>query len=84
MTGNLVHTQRLAVHFLGDQIVVTATFASGRTVDVVIRERDDGYEVVRDGITYVVRFTDAGIEFYGPDGELIGTGSSMTTAALPW
>ena len=73
--GNLVHTQRLAVQFrfLGDQIVVTATFASGRTVDVVIRERDDGYEVVRDGITYVVRFTDAGIEFYGPDGELIGT-----------
>ena len=73
--GNLIGVRELQIRFqfLGDQIIVTKTFDTGRTVDIVITETDSGYRITRNNFTYLVVFTDEGVELYTDDGSLIGT-----------
>lgn len=73
--GNLVAVRELQIRiqFLGDQIIVTKTFDTGRTVDVILTETDNGYRITRSSFTYLVVFTDEGVELYTEDGALIGT-----------
>lgn len=70
-TGEVI-TVSLRYRVLGDTVLVTRT-RDGRETTVSIRETAEGYEVIRQNITYSVVFSGTDVLIYGSNGDLIAT-----------
>ncbi len=73
--GELVKTRKInfTYKFLGDEVIITKKFDSGRSVTIKVTEADDGYTVNRNGYVYVVKFEEGNINIYNEASELIAS-----------
>jgi YD repeat-containing protein len=75
--GELVETRErsgtITYEFADSGVRVTRTFDNGRSVVVDITERDAGYEITRDGTTYLVELRADEVLIMDADGEEIAT-----------